>query len=350
MLILLFLTLLIRQNNPTQATKSLVDVDINRIDTLPQYFLLQKMLNKYEKNVEYDAKGKIDFFSTDTLRVLQEVGLKLYHLGYEVDTNYSAFSSKRVKEAMNQFQMDHSLQRSEKLTKEFISLINVPIIEWIKKIKVNMERAAQIPAMNIYQVLINIPSFEMFVYDHDSLVLKSDIIVGKRKTKTALINGVFEYVVFNPYWNIPNSILVKEIMPEIKKDPAYIQKNDMEWIDNRLRQRPGPKNALGKIKFIFPNSQNMYLHDTPNKTLFSSSRRMFSHGCIRIAKPDEFAHFLLSKEGALWTKNFIEKKMAQKYEEYIRLKARVHIFIHYLTVYVSDYGRLQFRNDIYGLD
>jgi len=184
---------------------------------------------------------------------------------------------------------------------------------------------------------------------------KMDVVVGKEGHNTRIFTGNLSQVVFNPGWNVPESIVEKEILPEIEKDPAYLEKQDMEKIGEtedgipEIRQKPGPKNALGKIKFIFPNSFDIYFHDTPAKSLFKNNKRAFSHGCIRLSKPVELAEYLL-KDQPGWNKAKIQEAMSSEEEKFVKLKDPVPVLISYYTAWVDENGKLNFREDIYDHD
>ena len=158
-----------------------------------------------------------------------------------------------------------------------------------------------------------------------------------------------KYIVFGPYWNVPKSIMNKEILPAIQKNPHYMQDNHMEWYDGKIRQKPGPWNALGKVKFIFPNAYNMYMHDTPAKTLFNEEKRAFSHGCIRVEEPFLLAKFLLEQENE-WDEYKIKASMESEVEIYVNLIEKIPVYIVYFTAFVDDKGVLNFRKDVYGRD
>jgi murein L,D-transpeptidase YcbB/YkuD len=175
------------------------------------------------------------------------------------------------------------------------------------------------------------------------------VIVGKETNKTAIFRSNITHIVFSPYWNIPTSILRKEITPLINRNPEYIIKNNMEWYNGRLRQKPGPDNALGGIKFIFPNPFNIYLHDTPTKYLFEKEKRSFSHGCIRIGNPVELASYLLEGENH-WTDEMIIEAMNRKTELIIQISERVPVYVVYFTAFVDADQKLNYREDIYKRD
>jgi murein L,D-transpeptidase YcbB/YkuD len=166
---------------------------------------------------------------------------------------------------------------------------------------------------------------------------------------TVIFNGNLKYVVFSPYWNVPPSIIQKEVVPGIKRNKNYLANHNMEWNSGAVRQKPGPRNSLGLVKFLFPNSYNIYLHDTPSKSLFSESTRAFSHGCIRLAEPKRLAEYLLRNDPG-WNEASITKAMNSGKEKYVALKQTIPVFIGYFTAWVDRDGKLNFRDDIYGHD
>ncbi|WP_199200320.1 L,D-transpeptidase family protein [Adhaeribacter arboris] len=192
------------------------------------------------------------------------------------------------------------------------------------------------------------------VYRADSLLWSCNAVVGQTDHATTLFYGEIKYVVFSPYWNIPPGILRKEVIPGMKKNANYLKNHNMEITGYRaglpvVRQKPGPSNSLGLVKFLFPNSYNIYLHDTPAKSLFNESARAFSHGCIRIAEPAKLAGFLL-KDNQKWNSAKIDSAMHSGKEHYVTIKNKVPVFIAYFTAFIDRNGRLNFRKDIYNLD
>src|SRR5262245_44201715 len=172
-------------------------------------------------------------------------------------------------------------------------------------------------------------------------------------------------VVFSPYWNVPPSIARKEILPALERDGSYLSRNDMEVVrgshvvspwsvdwsssDYTVRQRPGPRNALGGVKFVFPNNFDVYLHDTPAGQLFSSTTRSFSHGCVRVEKPLELAEWVLAGQPE-WTPERIEEAMHAGRERHVALKSAIPVYLVYATAWVEPDGRVSFRDDVYGHD
>jgi L,D-transpeptidase YcbB len=185
-------------------------------------------------------------------------------------------------------------------------------------------------------------------------MLGMDIIIGKEATRTFIFSDKMNHIIFAPYWNVPPSIVRKEIIPAISRNNNYLTRNNMEitGYNNGLpviRQRPGVQNALGKIKFVFPNRYNIYLHDTPAKSLFENEKRAFSHGCIRIQRPFELACYLLRNDEQ-WSEEKIKQEMNRESERRVKLTKAVAVYIVYFTSWVDSDGILHFREDVYGHD
>ena len=181
-----------------------------------------------------------------------------------------------------------------------------------------------------------------------------NVVVGSLQHNTVIFNGDLKYVVFSPYWNVPASIVKNEIMPGIARNKNYIASHNMEITGYSgktpiVRQKPGVNNALGKVKFLFPNTYNIYLHDTPSKSLFGETSRAFSHGCIRLGEPAKLAEFLLRNDSS-WTKQNMQKAMNLGKEKFVTLSKPVPVFIGYFTAWVDSQGLLNFRDDVYGHD
>lgn len=182
-----------------------------------------------------------------------------------------------------------------------------------------------------------------------------NVVVGKEGHNTTIFTGNLNQVVFSPYWNVPRDIVEKEILPAIENDPFYLASNQMEETGETddglpvIRQLPGEKNSLGKVKFLFPNSFDIYFHDTPSKSLFSKDRRAYSHGCIRLSDPVKMANYLLRNQPE-WTPEKIDEAMNSGEEQFVRLKNPVPVLITYYTAWIDEKGMLNFRDDIYGHD
>ncbi|HEX6829170.1 MAG TPA: L,D-transpeptidase family protein [Burkholderiales bacterium] len=281
-------------------------------------------------------------------------------------------------EAVRGFQNRHGLAPDGVLGKATFAALNVPPAQRVRQIELALERMRWLPDLPQGPVIaINIPEFKLRAFDEEAgrlrLQFRSDIVVGKAlNTRTPVFADQLEYVVFSPFWNVPPSIARNEIIPEIRKDPDYLLKHNMELVRSatagpveaalgddtleairrgelRVRQRPGEKNALGSVKFVFPNNMNIYLHDTPARSLFKRARRDFSHGCIRVSDPMGLARFVL-RGIPEWSDEAIEAAMRTGKEQYVRLKRGIPVVIFYTTVIVEEGGLVRFLPDIYGLD
>lgn len=257
--------------------------------------------------------------------------------------------------ALKSFQERHGLQTTGTANSETIKELNVSANERVKQLLINLERMRWMPSQPQGKlILVNIPEFVLHVMEDGKKVFDMKIVVGKEGHNTMMFTKTLNQVVFSPYWNVPPSIVKKELLPEIEKDPNYLAKQNMEVIGEEngvpeIRQLPGEKNSLGKVKFLFPNSYNIYFHDTPAKSLFERNRRAYSHGCIRLSEPQKMAQYLLQNDPS-WTAERIEEAMNAGKEQYVKLKEPVEVFITYYTAWVDDNGKLNFRDDIYDHD
>lgn len=241
----------------------------------------------------------------------------------------------------------------------------------VQKIRMNLERWRWAPRdLGERHVLINVPRYEMQVVEGDRPALAMRVIVGAPETPTPLFSDRMTYVVFSPYWNIPESILREETLPRLADDPEYLSRNNIQvvgasgelvdpaafdWSDEaaaeglRFRQAPGPENALGLVKFIFPNHFSVYLHDTPADALFARETRAFSHGCIRVEKPVALAEYVL-RDKSRWTPDRIRAAMASGREQTVTLDEPLPVHIGYWTAWVQADGSVAYIDDPYGLD
>lgn len=234
--------------------------------------------------------------------------------------------------------------------------LNVSVKDRIEQILLNMERLKWMPNESMGTRLVaNIPEFRLHVFNGDQQEFNMKIVVGKAGHSTVIFTDSLQYVVFNPYWNIPRSIVRNEILPAMRKNRNYLRRNNMEQTGYSnglpvIRQRPGPANALGRVKFIFPNNYSIYFHDTPAKSLFNLKDRAFSHGCIRLSEPERLAVYLL-RNNPEWTESRIHNMMTHGGKNtWVKLKQKIPIYIVYFTAWVNKDGTLNFRDDIYGHD
>ena len=277
-----------------------------------------------------------------------------------------------VRGAVRRFQERHGLAPNGTVSGQTRALLNVPVQGRIRQIVANLERARWLPddLGNPY-VLVNLADFHLELVEGGKDVLRMRVVVGDPQTLTPVFSDKISYIEINPYWNVPKSIAIKEKLPVLRRDPSALKRQNIrvlgpggdeidpasvEWsavtANNwiyRLRQDPGTRNALGRIKFMFPNPYDIYLHDTPSRALFRRQVRAFSHGCIRIEKPIELAMLLLRTTDG-WGRARIERTISKGKNKPVLLKDPVPVHLVYLTAWVGRDGLMQFRGDHYNLD
>ncbi|HUR11184.1 MAG TPA: L,D-transpeptidase family protein [Flavitalea sp.] len=260
-----------------------------------------------------------------------------------------------LENGVKSFQFRHGFTPDGVITAALIREMNIPVDRRIQQLLLNMNRVQWMPAEPKGRlILVNIPEFVLHVRDGKNKVFDMNVVVGKEGHNTMMFSGDLNQIVFSPYWNVPESIVEKEILPSIEKNPNYLESQDMEITGNEggfpvIRQKPGDKNSLGKVKFLFPNSFDIYFHDTPAKSLFNKDKRAYSHGCIRLAEPVKMANYLL-KDQSEWTPEKVDEAMNSGKERFVKLKDPVPVFISYYTAWVDEKGLLHFAEDIYGHD
>jgi murein L,D-transpeptidase YcbB/YkuD len=280
-------------------------------------------------------------------------------------------------DAVKDFQTRHGLAPDGRLGPQTVKMLNIPLSYRVEQLRLTLERWRWVP--NKFPqppVVVNIPEFRLRAYDRDGgIILSTNVIVGKAyRHETPVFEENMQYVVFRPYWNVPPGIQRSEIVPAIKRDHDYVAKNNyevvtkdgqvitsgtidddvLEQLQSRklaLRQKPGPTNALGLVKLIFPNEHNVYLHSTPSQQLFSQSRRDFSHGCIRVEKADALAAWALAANNEEWTLNKVRAAMeSQQDNVQVNLAKPIPVLILYATAIVDQNGVVYFFEDLYGHD
>jgi murein L,D-transpeptidase YcbB/YkuD len=257
--------------------------------------------------------------------------------------------------AVRLFQRKLGLTQTGVVNAQLVKDMNVPAKARLAQILVNMDRMRWMPTERSGQLMmVNIPEFILHVYEGKQKAFDMNVVVGKEGHNTVSFSGDLSTIVFSPYWNVPPSIVKKEILPAMDKNPGYLASQNMEITGNEgglpvIRQLPGEKNSLGKVKFLFPNSFNIYFHDTPAKSLFSKDKRAYSHGCIRLAEPEKMAQYLLQNDPE-WTPEKIAEAMNSGEEQHVKLKKRIPVIITYYTAWVDEEGLLNFRDDIYSHD
>jgi L,D-transpeptidase YcbB len=250
------------------------------------------------------------------------------------------------------FQRHHGLEATGRLDKETLDALNIPAESRVQQLAANLERHRWLPrTLGSRYVYVNVPAFQLDAYDSGKVALSMKVVVGSeyQNKATPTFSDSMELVVFRPYWNITPDIQSKEIEPKVASDPGYLDRENMEYYKDggatRIRQRPGGKNALGLVKFLFPNDFNIYLHDTPAKALFSQTDRAASHGCIRLEKPASLAEWVLA-----WDSQRVQDAMNSGPDNHqVRVPRKIPVYIVYFTAYFRD-GGLYFADDIYGRD
>ena len=294
--------------------------------------------------------------------------------GAIVDTKAGVYGGQLV-EAIKHFQSRHGLQADGKLGQETLHQLNVPLSERVLQLEDALERWRWLPAgYSHLPVVVNIPEYILrtFVSDH-KIDTRMNVVVGKALDQTPVFAKDMKYIVFRPYWNVPLDITRAEIVPALRKNSRYLEREHFEVTEQNgrvvtsgavsagilarllsgkllVRQRPGPQNSLGLVKFIFPNDQNVYLHSTPAQQLFSKVHRDFSHGCIRVENPVELAAWLLQDQPK-WTPKTINAAMnSGPNNQQVNLTRPVPVVIVYVTAVVEENGEIYFFDDIYGHD
>ncbi|MEO8677655.1 MAG: L,D-transpeptidase family protein [Vicinamibacterales bacterium] len=272
------------------------------------------------------------------------------------------------------FQELHAIKATGSLDAATRAAMNVPIEERLSQIRVNLERWRWAPDdFGTDYFLVNIPFFHLIAFENRKPVMDIRVVVGKAGHETPIFSDEMESVVFSPYWNIPDAIAEGETAPAVGRDPNYLAKNNIEvlrvsnkqvelvdpshvnWDDPKelrglaFRQRPGSNNALGQVKFLFPNAFDVYLHDTPADALFSRQSRAFSHGCVRVEEPEKLAHYVL-RDDKDWNVEQMNAAMRSGEEKYVTLKSKIPVHIVYFTAWVDEGGGVHFQPDIYGYD
>lgn len=326
-----------------------------------QYQLLQKQamnlyrIKKSNEWKEISTMGKRSFRKGDSSEIISAIKIRLQLLGDLPSGDTSSIYTSHLEAAVRRMQERFGLTEDGIVGPQVISALNVPVEDRIQQVLINLERMRWMPDVSDKKrIVVNIPEFKVHVYDGEEEALSMKIVVGRAATRTVIFSDRLKYIVFSPYWNIPSSIVRNEIVPAMEKDPGYLNRNNME-ITGRVnglpvvRQKPGTGNSLGLVKFLFPNQYNIYLHDTPAKSLFEKKNRAFSHGCIRLSKPADLAWFLL-KDDKNWSYEKIYREMHRLTEKWVTLPETVPVLITYLTAWVDKNGVLNFRDDIYGHD
>ena len=352
-----------------------VNHDFEKYEPVNSYYKTLKKALLYYRKIEKSgglpmvSEAYNNLSATDSVKYYQTI-IEYFKITQDWPVANDSISNIAFINALNSFQQRMGISLSKQLNQVTIAAMNVPIKERIFQMMINLERLRWVPELlpNNY-LLVNIPEYKLHVFEHASHLFSMKVVVGKSATATTIFNENLTAIVFSPHWNVPKSIIVKELLPKLKKDPYYLNKKNMEVVKNNkvinsysinwnnytkgvpfvIREKPGQWNSLGLIKFLFPNNYDIYMHDTPTKSSFEKEARAFSHGCIRLAEPLKLASYLLKND-----KNITEAKMLKwmnaGVEKYVSVKPPMPVYIVYFTSWVNHKGKVNFRNDIYGLD
>jgi L,D-transpeptidase YcbB len=253
-------------------------------------------------------------------------------------------------EAVQHFQNRHAIEADGAVGAATLRELNHTVEERIAELKMNLDRWRWLPNhLGERFVLVNVAGFELEVVDSGRAVETMNVVVGRLDRQTPIFADSIQHVVVNPYWNVPDGIYSQDVLPALERDPYYLVKNNMEEVDGRIRQKPGPTNALGRYKFIFPNEFDVYLHDTPEGHLFSRTSRDFSSGCIRLERPDDFARLLLDMQTDRGSGQ-LDALLTNWNERWVKLDRPLPVYILYFTAWVEQDGTVRFHHDVYGRD
>jgi murein L,D-transpeptidase YcbB/YkuD len=345
-------SLIVHHSNEISAEFPLSDAYKKLLDFLPVY----NKLNQQENwdTIPYPAKALHKKASSEIIPLIKQ---RLFALGdlNTQDTTDVFDSSLFV--AVKNFEVRMGQTPDGVIGKSFLKQLNVSPAHRLQQILINLERLRWLPEINdSASIIVNIPEYKMYVYNNGELQFDMDVVVGASATGTVIFTGNLKYIVFSPYWNIPVSIIKKEILPGIQRNKNYLASHRMEIYGKNsgglpaIRQLPGPDNALGRVKFLFPNNYDIYFHDTNNHGAFNSSKRSLSHGCIRLSQPKKLAEYLLRDDTVHYSSAKIDSLMNLQKEKWVTLKNPVPVMISYYTAFVDKNGKLNFRPDIYGHD
>ncbi len=345
------------------------------------YLRLKKLLRDYRR---LDNKGGWpvvppgEVLERDSYdQRVQSLRRRLIQSGDLVDYDYStAFHfDANVEAAVRNFQARHGLEEDGIVGSKTLAALNVPVSERIQQVLVNMERWRWMPdELGERYLMVNMAGFELHAVESGEVVMDMRVIIGRPYRSTPAFTSEMNHLVFNPYWNVPHKLAILDLLPKQQANPDYLKESgfrvysswerdaeeldpaDIDWsaftpinFPYRLRQDPGESNSLGRIKFMFPNPYAVYLHDTPSRHLFQRPVRTFSSGCIRVEEPVQLANFVLENAENAGTIDVQEE--IDRGEHHTRSLPRpLPVYLLYLTAWVDDKGRAQFRDDIYGRD
>lgn len=323
------------------------------------YKQLKAQLGKYIAIVKKGGWQQIiadkkKYTTKDSGAVITAIKKRLAITGEIINSDTSGIFNEALVNALKKYQISVGITPNGIVTQPLIAQLNISAQKRLEQLLINLDRMRWLPESEAGNLIIcNIPEFRIHVYDGLNEAFEMNVVVGKEGHSTVIFTGNLNEVVFAPYWNVPTSIVRKEILPKMANDKNYLARENMEIVTSGnipdIRQKPGGKNALGKVKFLFPNDFDIYFHDTPSKGLFKQDNRAASHGCIRLEDPTKMATYLLRNDKK-WTTESIKAAMNGTTEKHVELKQVVPVLITYYTAWIDEKGILNFRDDIYDHD
>ncbi len=332
-------------------------------DANVRYAQLKDHLNRYYTLVANGGWQPISISGKSlkkgaTAPAVMHIKRRLQMTGDLPGTDTSQIFNDTLEMAVKNYQVRHGYTPDGVIGATVLKELNVPAEKRLQQLLINMERMRWMPnePTSDNLIVVNIPEYVLHMYEGKNKVWDMNVVVGKEGHNTTMFTGDLNQVVFSPHWNVPESIVEKELLPKMNSDPGYLASQNMEIVKEDdgnglpvIRQLPGGNNSLGNVKFLFPNSFNIYFHDTPSKSLFEKDKRAYSHGCIRLSDPTKMTEYLLRNQPE-WTPGRIQEAMNSGEEKFVKVKKAVPVFITYYTAWVNENGQLNFRDDIYSHD
>lgn len=331
----------------------------------------KRLTGKIEEDFTVNVELSHSIKPGDSTNAMALIKSKLAFLQfYEPDSLFNPllYDEKTVA-AVKKLQQVFGFNTDGVIGKHTLQALNMPVKKKIEQLYVNMERLRWLPdSLEPTYIMVNIAAYNMQVIQGKDTLISMRTIVGKDARKTPVFHSRLSYLVFSPYWHVPPTIQKKDIIPAVSKDIGYLNQKQMMVYDSKgkavdpatvnwkkhgmnysIKQKPGAHNSLGRVKFMFPNKYNIYLHDTPSRSLFAREQRTFSSGCIRVEKPFDLAELLLS-DFPEWNADKIKSAMNAGSEKTVVLKKKIGVYIYYFTAWGTSTGEIHYRSDIYDRD
>ncbi|MDY7395496.1 L,D-transpeptidase family protein [Aureibaculum sp. 2210JD6-5] len=348
---------------------SLIEKLIDLQPKQPEYRNLQKGLAKFLKHSSLSTESvQVVNFRQDSLKAVAQAKKALILHNYLPEE----YKDSLYNSALEKFQLDHGLKADGLIGTNTANALSLSPYEYYQQIKASLERWRWKDNWPSDYLFVNIPSYQLRVVNDNKVSKKFNVVVGSVKNQTPEIIDSLQYIIAYPYWNVPKKISVQEILVKAKRDSTYLTRNKYEVIGEgsekidpttvdwsevnrsnfnyRFRQQGGGINALGYVKFIFPNKDAIYLHDTPSKSHFNREIRAYSHGCIRVQNALDLADYLLEKDNNRFTMDTVRTYIKKKKEKWMPMKKNLPVFLYYISVEADSDGKITFYKDIYKED